>query len=375
MENWDVTGKSAIFVGMNGVQVKNGGRVPYLDLMKGVAIFLVVMGHVIAMCIRGLDRAFIFKLIEQTHMPIFFFVSGFLTYKAGFRAPNLRKRLLQLIVPMLVITPLWVWYFPHSGLQSPLSNNLPDLYRSYWKDGYWFPLCLFELFLLYWPLSQVLARIKSFAGQVVVLVVAYAALIALSLAFSDEAANTDYLGLGLLARFFPVFMIGVMARKAGDAFQQLLHNPWAISVTMLVTAVALFAMAYPWDALGDDPAVWSGAAFAIRPVLHLGIAMLVIRLVEPWAASQMPADATVRPNAVTRYFNLLGNESLGIYLLHYFFLFPLTVLQEPLNAMSVQFLPMALVSALLAVPITGITLLLIALLKHSPLTSRLFLGK
>ena len=49
-------------------------RIEYFDLLKGIAIFLVVMGHVITMCIRGLDAAFIFKLIEQVHMPIFFFI-------------------------------------------------------------------------------------------------------------------------------------------------------------------------------------------------------------------------------------------------------------------------------------------------------------
>ena len=58
-------------------------RIEHFDLLKGIAIFLVVMGHVITMCIRGLDAAFIFKLIEQVHMPIFFFISGYFTYKAS----------------------------------------------------------------------------------------------------------------------------------------------------------------------------------------------------------------------------------------------------------------------------------------------------
>ena len=51
-------------------------RLGYFDIIKGVAIFFVVMGHVITMCIRDIDNAFIFKLIAQTHMPLFFFVSG-----------------------------------------------------------------------------------------------------------------------------------------------------------------------------------------------------------------------------------------------------------------------------------------------------------
>ena len=71
-------------------------RIEYFDLLKGIAIFLVVMGHVLTMCIRKIDAAFLFKLIAETHMPIFFFISGYLTYKctagSSFAAPKLKKR-------------------------------------------------------------------------------------------------------------------------------------------------------------------------------------------------------------------------------------------------------------------------------------------
>ena len=70
-------------------------RIEYFDLLKGIAIFLVVMGHALTMCIRGIDAAFLFKLIGQVHMPIFFFISGFLTYKDTFAPPALKKRFLS----------------------------------------------------------------------------------------------------------------------------------------------------------------------------------------------------------------------------------------------------------------------------------------
>ena len=100
---------------MNGIGLKKQ-RIEYFDLLKGIAIFMVVMGHALTMCVRGLDAAFLFKLIGQVHMPAFFFISGYLTYKANtdnqFITPGLKKRFIQLIIPFLVITPLWVWYFP-----------------------------------------------------------------------------------------------------------------------------------------------------------------------------------------------------------------------------------------------------------------------
>ena len=63
---------------MNGIGLKKQ-RIEYFDLLKGIAIFMVVMGHALTMCVRGLDAAFLFKLIGQVHMPVFFFISGYLT--------------------------------------------------------------------------------------------------------------------------------------------------------------------------------------------------------------------------------------------------------------------------------------------------------
>ena len=60
---------------------KNTKRVDTFDLLKGIAIFLVVMGHVLTMCIRDIDSSVAFKLIGEVHMPVFFFISGYFTYK------------------------------------------------------------------------------------------------------------------------------------------------------------------------------------------------------------------------------------------------------------------------------------------------------
>ena len=161
-------------------------RIEYFDLLKGIAIFLVVMGHALTMCIRGIDAAFLFKLIGQVHMPIFFFISGFLTYKDTFAPPALKKRFLQLIIPFFVVSALWIWYFPHSSLGSPMSSSLTGMYCSYWKDGYWFTLCLFELFLLYLPLSAILRHCRRFWQKIAVVLITYAVLLIAASFLSSE---------------------------------------------------------------------------------------------------------------------------------------------------------------------------------------------
>lgn len=53
-------------------------RISYIDQLKGIAIFLVVLGHVIEHN-AGRDN-FLWTLIYSFHMPLFMFVSGYLAY-------------------------------------------------------------------------------------------------------------------------------------------------------------------------------------------------------------------------------------------------------------------------------------------------------
>ena len=77
---------------------------------------MVVMGHVLTMCIRGIDSAALFKIIGEVHMPLFFFISGYLGFRrlpAGtVSRPPLGRRALRLLLPMLAVSTLWIYYFP-----------------------------------------------------------------------------------------------------------------------------------------------------------------------------------------------------------------------------------------------------------------------
>ncbi len=354
------------------------GRIPYFDLLKGVAIFMVVMGHALTMCIRGIDSAFAFKLIAQVHMPVFFFISGYFTYKAtaagAWARPNLKKRFCQLIIPFLTMSTLWTVYFPHSPLQSPLATNLPDMLQSYWKSGYWFTLCLFELMLVYWLLCFALSRIRRTSLQVVLMLAVYAVLVALSVNFADEDANVDWVGFGLLAQFYPVFMIGAMAHKLRGAFETACHSQTCITVSILAFAVIWYAIVYPWDMpWADNVPVTTAIRFVAMPLMHFALMVVMISLAEAWSCRGMRPGVT--PGVATRYFNWLGRESLAIYVCHYFFLFPLTPLQEPMRQLGLSTVPLLVTAAVVAFAVIAVTMLAVAVIKRSRLLAFLLIGK
>ncbi|MDE5632314.1 MAG: acyltransferase family protein, partial [Muribaculaceae bacterium] len=155
-------------------------RLKYFDMMKGLAIFLVVMGNVLTMCVREIDRAPVFKFIGQIHMPLFFFISGWFAVKIGsdglLKTPGLLSRAKRLLLPMLGASTLFIYYYPHSGLQSPFDSTWSGLWLNVWKNGYWFTFVLFEIFAVYAALTFVLRRMASFWLELLAVAVAWAVL-------------------------------------------------------------------------------------------------------------------------------------------------------------------------------------------------------
>jgi fucose 4-O-acetylase-like acetyltransferase len=58
-------------------------RLIYIDRLKGFAIYLVVLGHIYQnMVVQGTETI-LFSLIYAFHMPLFFFLSGYISEKTN----------------------------------------------------------------------------------------------------------------------------------------------------------------------------------------------------------------------------------------------------------------------------------------------------
>ena len=118
-------------------------RIEWLDYMKGVAILIVVMGHVVKEV--GEPSAF-GNVIIVCEMPLFFMLSGILAKKITKRTilDNYKKKALSLGVPFITVGGVYavctgaVWYY------------LFDMYH--WS--YWFLLSLLECWLIFVPLLK-----------------------------------------------------------------------------------------------------------------------------------------------------------------------------------------------------------------------------
>ena len=84
-------------------------RLNSIDCVKGVAILLVVLGHAVQL-LKGSEAANhdrLFNYIYSFHMPLFMFISGYLSYKQLISFSDVRKRAYQLLPPFFFF-PLFV---------------------------------------------------------------------------------------------------------------------------------------------------------------------------------------------------------------------------------------------------------------------------
>lgn len=114
-------------------------RLYYLDNLKGLLIILVIRGHAIQFTLPDYENVFAFRLIYSFHMPLFFFISGFLANRGGYKHGVIRKRALQLLLPFVT----WAIIAPVLKMGTFCLDKSLDA-MIYPDNGLWF---LYNLFI------------------------------------------------------------------------------------------------------------------------------------------------------------------------------------------------------------------------------------
>lgn len=177
-----------------------------IDILRGIAIFLVVFGHVTHL---PEVRTYIWGF----HIPIFFFISGLLFRKEKFEkfTDFLKSRLKNIVLPYaifyLATLVYWILIERHSrGADVSVGSQLIGLvYGTYdmrymmFNGALWFIPCLFSMEMLYWFVSKCSKR-KYLIGVLICFYI-------IGLVLKD---NAPWLPWGLCAAF-----IGIVSLVSG----------------------------------------------------------------------------------------------------------------------------------------------------------------
>ena len=177
-----------------------------IDFLKGIAIFLVVYGHIIQYCIKDGQDFFlnpVFKTIYSFHMPLFMVISGYLFYNTLQKNQEIRiliyTKFRQLIVPAIT------WYTLYSIVTILVkiilkNSNVPKEIFMYIKGipyQFWFLYVVFYLSII-----VSIGAIK-FKDKIIYYTVVYIILLLI-----PDKLNVQYLKF-----MYPYFLMGYVYNK------------------------------------------------------------------------------------------------------------------------------------------------------------------
>ena len=172
-------------------------RILWVDNLRGFLILLVVLGHTIQYSMPGFYNSHVFNYIYSFHMPLFFVVSGFVSYKPCERVfwGGIKRRCAQLLIPYLI----WTLFF---CLVSGTS-----LIRGYFESPvYWFLIILFFISILITACQRLSFRLKIKPEWI-------CGALAIVLFGIVSVLKPSILSLGILHVHFFFFTLGWFMRK------------------------------------------------------------------------------------------------------------------------------------------------------------------
>ena len=251
-------------------------------------------------------------------MPLFFFISGFIGYKAGLEWTGRtwwtmsRKKLLVQLIP--------TFFFGLLRTYAYLELDFMVFVTSPAKLGYWFTIALLEMFLFVYTMNLMLyqcSKKESRSRKVIALVLIYVALYLCRLVpdyLPSLSTAYDVLSLHYVSLYFPFFAFGYICSMYKEAFNKMLEHKYFAAVA-IVLFVALFYVrrTYILPNLGGGALIFISSFFTQLAVGILGL-LVVFNTFRTYA------DSFTIDKRVGRALQYIGKRTLDIYLLHFFFI-------------------------------------------------------
>ena len=185
-------------------------RLEYIDELKGLAILLVVMGHIMEFCLYSGKTSFLHDAIYSFHMPLFAFLSGlvFTSLIDGKKIWNkVQKQSFRLLVPFLTMG----LFYSHTLFQG----------ESFWfqpfKQGLWYLWFLWQSYLITHIYNLLILKyIENKTKVCVVFDVCWIIMIYVFMRFTMGFCQIDInniVGSLHLMKLYPFFFIGVMLNR------------------------------------------------------------------------------------------------------------------------------------------------------------------
>ncbi len=278
-----------------------------IDCIKGIAISLVVLGHILQSCFAEHSNMFIFNVIWSVQIPLFMVISGYLSKNRGINLlPTIGKKAVGYLVPFVSCFIIGVLVFNRSG-----GDFIPALKKLAFvlEDSLWYLFVLFILSAIHLLSCTVANKLmpekqNTLSGTVLYGVV-FGVLLLPWAAFA-VLFGTTFLGAKFVLYYSFYFLLGQACKRLGEHLLSLFgkHKEAILDVLAALSVIVFFVINMKFSPSTAPDTIVN---IAVRVVASLTGCFAVIRLVWHFY-SESKAFA---------YLAYLGKYSLEIYYVHY----------------------------------------------------------
>lgn len=298
-------------------------RNQFVDVMRGIAMLLVVLGHTMTGCTTGSQESFLFNIVWSLQMPLFILISGYVTrYSRGIKdgkglGEYIKRRTIAYVIPW------FVWSFIVRGIIFGESNFLNIRWLLWHMDsGYWFLATIWTISMIFGISTFTAKRISkdSEINQQIITLIMYIIGMAV-LAGIGFIAGFSFFAIKLTLYYMSFYFVGYLYGQYRD---RILETKWGKTVVDVVIAICLavwllIMTRYHLYALPD-----SGVSIVLRVASSITGCVAVCGLCKSLFSMPKISWGGV-------LLSWCGAHSLEIYLTHYLLLCLLKMAETPLT--------------------------------------------
>lgn len=342
-------------------------RLQYIDAMRGFGIFLVVFVHVETFIY--IDYASLLgKIITSFFMQLFFFISGFCSYKKEYNwsmnscFAQIVKKFRSLVIPAIIWGLLYTYFVVH--------EDFHYFIKGPYKAGYWFTICLFEVFVIYYSVNGISYTIRKHRDKaesisLVLMVLLVILFLSLKVPFSHYSWLDTigcYSSLHFTFTYYIFFVLGLVCSKYRNRLSIIITNPFCIIILLLS-----FFLSFEFC----TPAIEGFGRKIMKEIKEIIAGISGVLLI--FSIFYKLSDYFKRNTYLTSILQYVGCRTLDIYFIHYFLLIPLPRLSVFLSSSS-NILFDFILGTLLSLLIIVLCLLISRLLRLSHVLEKIFFG-
>lgn len=278
-------------------------RLPYVDALKGFAIFLVVLGHVLQHYYS--HDALAFRIVYSFHMPLFMFISGYVCYRKS-EWSLVKKRAVQLLVPFFSCIVL------NYCIDLALGDATVSLVTYLWNvllqpdRGLWFLWALFFISALFICCQKIARRFSAPDWSLFLIT-------AVVLNGIVIFGHIRLFGFHWIAWYFIYFTLGAMWHRWSSANSE---TKTYDKMTLIISAVMFPAMAYFFRLHNEPPTFYQWINLGkLFPVAYRFIVGLIGTLFV-YECFKLYNNKILMHNTLSK----LGGVTLGVYYIHFIIL-------------------------------------------------------